>query len=104
MRCLVLLGAILIAAVPIAAQEGKSLFEDPVRLTVEGRPLNQEEKLLYPTPVLLDIDADGQNELVVGDLWGQLWIHEKGKNRDQLAWEPAKKLQANGKDLKVPNW
>jgi hypothetical protein len=91
-------------AVTALAQEPKALFEPPVRLTSEGVPVNQTEKLLYPSPVLLDLDGDKQPELVVGDLWGKLRVYPANGKRGELAWGKGKNLQVNGTDLKVPNW
>ncbi len=82
-----------------------SLFEPPVRLMADGKFINDNGKMLYPTPVLMDIDNDQRQELVIGDLWGVLWIAEnQGKSGDPV-WSSLKKLKgANGKELKVPNW
>src|SRR5262245_4300797 len=88
----------------VRAQEPKSLFHPPVRLMSEGVPVNQKEKLLYPSPVLLDIDGDKQTELVVGDLWGKLRVYPANGKRGDLTWGKGKNLQAQGKDLVVSNW
>lgn len=91
---------------PLAAQadEPRSLFEPPVRLTSDGMHINQREKLLYPSPVLLDLNRDGKKVLVVGDLWGKLRVYEPTGKRGELNWGSGKNLQVNGKDLTVPNW
>ena len=81
------------------------MFDPPVRLTADGKFINDDGKMLYPTPVLLDIDKDGQQELVIGDLWGALWICENGSKSGDPVWSKPTKLKgANGKELKVPNW
>lgn len=87
------------------AEEPKSLFEPPVRLMSEGVPINQKEQLLYPSPVLLDLNGDKQPKLVVGDLFGNLRVYPALGKRGDMAWGKGKNLQqANGKELKVPNW
>jgi hypothetical protein len=94
--------AVLVAVA--ARAEPPVLFEPPVRLLSEGMPLNQQEKLLYPSPVLCDIDGDGQTELVVGDLWGKLRVYPPAGKRGELTWGKGTVLKAQGKDLVVPNW
>ncbi len=82
-----------------------SFFEAPIQLTVDDVPINTKEKLLYPTPVLFDVDGDQQAELVIGDLWGHLHVYEnQSKPGEAPRWKGPKKLQADGKDLKVSNW
>ncbi len=96
------LAGTLAAAIP--AEEPKGLFDPPVRLMSEASPLNETEDLLYPSPVLLDIDGDKQAELVVGDLWGKLRVYKPNGQRGDLTWGKGANLQAQGKDLVVPNW
>jgi hypothetical protein len=104
MRALLTLVAAAAVALTASAEPPKPLFEPPVRLLSEGAPLNQREQLLYPSPVLLDIDGDRQVELVVGDLWGKLRVYKPAGKRGDLAWGRGTVLQANGKELVVPNW
>jgi hypothetical protein len=80
------------------------VFEPPVRLMSGGKPINQEEKLLFPSPVLLDLKGDGQKVLVVGDLWGKLRVYQLTGKRSDINWGNGANLQANGKELVVPNW
>jgi hypothetical protein len=91
-------------AVTAAAEPPKAAFAPPVRLMTDGQPINQREKLLYPSPVLLDIDGDGQTELVIGDLWGKLRVYKPAGKRGDLTWSAGTVLQAQGKELTVPNW
>lgn len=86
------------------ADEPKVLFDAPIRLFADGLPLNQREQLLYPSPVLLDLDGSGQKKLVVGDLWGKLRVYSPLGKPGDLTWSKPTLLQANGKDLEVPNW
>ena len=97
MKCTIL--AITFLSPALYAQE-TAKFAAPERLQANGEFVNEVEKTLYPSPVLVDIDGDGQRELVVGDLFGYLWVHEKSGS----SWGPAKKLQVDGKTLKLPNW
>ena len=104
MRSLLTLATTFTAALAALADPPKPQFDPPVRLTADGRPINQTEKLLYPSPVLLDIDGDTRVELVVGDLWGKLRVYPAAGKRGELAWGKGANLQVKGKDLTVPNW
>ena len=42
--------------------------------------------------------------LVVGDLWGKLRVYPPVGKPGGLTWGKGANLQANGKDLTVPNW
>jgi hypothetical protein len=104
MRTFLTLATAFTAALPAQAQSPKALFEPPVRLLSEGVPINQREKLLFPSPVLLDLNGDGHKVLVIGDLWGKLRVYQPTGKRGDLNWGKGTNLQAQGKDLVVPNW
>ncbi len=92
------------AASPAPPIPDARLFEDPVRLLSAGELLNEVEQMPYPSPVVFDVDRDGERELVVGDLWGRIWIYEDQASPGDLAWGPARKLEVDGEELRVPNW
>jgi len=104
MRTFLTLATAVAVALAARAEEPRALFDPPVRLTSDGAPVNQAEKLLYPSPVLLDLNGDKQKVLVVGDLWGKLRVYQPTGKRGDLNWGTGKNLQADGKDLVVPNW
>jgi hypothetical protein len=68
-----------------------ALFEPPMHLTSEGLVINQREKLLYPSPFLLDLKGDGQKVLVIGDLWGKLRVYPPTGKRGDLNWGNGKR-------------
>ncbi len=89
----------------MAVADGPTKFAAPEMLLAEGRPINAKEGMSYPSPVLIDIDGDGRTELVCGDLWGHLYVHESTTEEGEPAWGAPKKLKsADGEALKVPNW
>lgn len=60
---------------------------------------------LYPSPVLFDVDGDGDLELVTGNLMGRLWYHERAEGDDPAAWSRRMPLKgANGEGLEFDNW
>lgn len=74
-------------------------FDAPVELTGGGE---QFSKMVYPTPILYDIDQDDVRELVIGDLFGRMFSCEPGENA--LAWDAKQNLTSEGKPLKLNNW
>jgi hypothetical protein len=81
-------------------------FAAPVVIEAGGAPINGNDKILYPSPVLLDVDADGARELVIGDLWGNLFVHERVATEDgSIVWSAAENLKhADGSNVQLPNW
>lgn len=104
MRTFLTLASAVSLTLTALAEQPTAQFEPPVRLMSEGVPINHKEKLMYPSPVLLDLNGDHHKVLVVGDLWGKLRVYPPTGKRGDLAWGKGKNLQANGKDLTVPNW
>lgn len=63
------------------------------------------EKIIYPTPVLQDIDLDGDRELVIGDLIGNLWSCDPLSAGEDAGWARMEAVTAaNGKPIKLNNW
>ena len=92
---------------PTLLLAGEAKFEKPVRLTAGTELINDTGKMLYPTPVLIDVDNDKRLELVIGDLWGNLFVAENtnSSNSGDPVWAPLTKLKgANSKALKLNNW
>lgn len=82
-------------------------FEAPVRLMVGDQPLNAQAAQMYPSPAMYDVDADGQVELVVGDIFGSLNVYENQNRTGQgdPAWGQHQSLKtAGGQPIKVSNW
>jgi len=77
-------------------------FESPERLTANG---NDFSSVIYPSPVLHDIDGDDARDLVIGDLQGNLRFCQPGDTADPLAWGAMKTLQtAGGEPIRLHNW
>jgi len=82
------------------------VFKAPVVIDAGGAPINGSDTILYPSPVLLDVDADGARELVIGDLWGNLFVHERVATEDgAIVWTFGENLKhADGSNVQLPNW
>ena len=89
------------------------IFEAPIRLTVDDMPLNHDNKVMYISPTLHDVDGDGKPELIIGDVTGALGFHkiENGSRGDQsasggdLVWGPRQTFEdSSGEPIKLTNW
>ena len=84
-----------------------SMFAPPVRLMVNDEPLNTVAQLRFPSPALYDIDNDGQEELVVGSLMGQISVYENTNTtgKGDPIWGSSKSIKdSSGKLMRSKNW
>jgi len=88
---------------PISVVTGRPRFAAPQALTTpSGEHLGRGR--MYPSPRLLDVDGDGQPELVVGDLPGKVTVSERSKDDGPLVWTAPEPLVTDGRELKFNNW
>lgn len=88
------------------AGEPEDKFEAPVCLKVGDDPINQTGRLMYPSPAIFDVDNDGQDELVIGTIFGRL-VFSKNTNAsagDPVWSEPEPIETTEGEPLKLNNW
>ena len=65
---------------------------------------NTGEGRLYPSPVFHDVDGDGLQDLVIGDLIGKVtWARQIAGEEMQFGPEQPM-LAADGKPLEFDNW
>ena len=95
--------ALLAAILPSAyAQEPEpAQFAPPIQLLRDGA---NHTGILYPSPVLYDLDGNGQRELVIGDLKGHITFSQRVADGEDHQWTAAEQLQSQGKPLKLDNW
>ncbi|MCA8942351.1 MAG: hypothetical protein KDB80_07290 [Planctomycetes bacterium] len=93
-----------IAPVPQADPNppARPVFATPIRLTADGEPLGADR--LYPSPRLYDIDRDGQDELVIGDLIGEVRVAERLDGKGPAAWGKLEPFLSGKRALKFHNW
>jgi len=78
-------------------------FANPIRLNA-GEPF-LGVKRLYPSPVFHDIDGDGLDDIVVGDLRGRLTVALRKPGKEKLAFAAETSLlDAEGKEINFHNW
>ena len=92
-------------AVKLPVEEG-DFFEAPFRLKVGDQLLNNDARQMYPSPAMLDIDQDGQLELVVGDIFGSLNVYKNLSDaKSDPVWSSHIPLKlSDGVKVKVSNW
>ena len=81
------------------------LFEAPVRLMSDGKPLEARDP--FPSPAIYDIDGDGVNEMTIGGLRGNIEIFEDSNKSGQgePIWESRGSLKdSDGKRIQLTNW
>lgn len=88
------------------AQESNTNFDDPVFLKVGDAPMNAEGEMMYPSPVMFDVDNDGADELVIGTIFGGIYACENSNQGDgDPIWEsPVAVNSAAGEPLRLNNW
>ena len=94
-------------AIPAKAPTGQSIFEDPVRINSDGKPLNTVAKKRFVSPAIFDVDGDGKAELFIGTLMGSVGIYENlnTSGSGDPVWGPQGYLKdAKGEEIRTSNW
>ncbi len=91
-----------VAAGSAVAQAEDAQFARPVEITTAGKTYVD---VLYPSPVLHDLNGDGKQELIIGDLRGYLQVAKRDSATDSPEWGDSQMMQSvEGKDIKFSNW
>ena len=94
-------------SIPKAEPSGSSIFDSPVMLSVKDAPLNTVAKKQFLSPGIFDVDGDGQAELVIGDLFGDVGVYENvnTSGTGDPAWGPRESLKGiEGEAIRTSNW
>ncbi len=91
----------LVASSSLVAQgdPAKPTFAPLVELKAGGESITE---MMYPSPVLHDIDRDGIRELVIGDIFGHIRVGEPADTA--TTWSKLTKVHANDEILRLNNW
>ena len=82
-----------------------AIFESPVRLMKDGKPI--AHRASFPSPAIYDVDGDGADELLVGSLRGTIDVFEnvnESKDGDPVWGDRVNLEDSAGKKIKVTNW
>ena len=95
-------------AIPVgSAEAGTKIFESPIRISKDGKPLNAEAKTRFPSPGIFDVDGDGAAELLIGGLTGSLDVYENQNTsgKGDPEWGSREPLKdAKGEKIRTSNW
>jgi len=87
----------------LAQSDSTPKLADPVRLSAGEALLG--ERRLFPSPVYHDIDGDGLQDIVVGDLFGKLTVALRKPGAGPAAYgAETKLLDVAGKEIDFHNW
>jgi hypothetical protein len=104
LSALLLGGGAFVPLAPLAAQSnGAPTFAAPVRLHAGAKLLG--ERRLYPSPVYHDLDRDGLQDILVGDLRGRLTVAHRLPGDGPAKYAEEKPvLDLEGKEIDFHNW
>ena len=78
-------------------------FEAPIQLPAVGQPIQSE--FGYISPAIFDIDRDGKDELVIGDILGELRFCENRGSVEDPEWtQPQPVVDLNNEPIRLNNW
>lgn len=79
-------------------------FHPPERLLADGKPIDIGSlgTVAHAGPTMVDLDGDGDRDLVVGDFPGYFWRFENIGTKEEAKFTAPTRLQAGGADAKTP--
>lgn len=76
----------------------------PVRLKAGNEFIDTGKDIAHAGPLLVDLDADGKLDLLVGNFHGHFQVYMNTGTRAEPEYEDKGLLEADGQTAKVPNW
>jgi hypothetical protein len=86
------------------APRAKDAFDAPVRLKAGDAYVDTGKYIAHTGPLVYDYDGDGKPDLLVGNFMGNVQVFRNTGTRESPVYEAKGLLQADGKDVKIPNW
>ena len=96
-----------LVASPLSAAEPNAAaveFEPPVRLKAGEKFIDSGEYTGHSGPLVADLDHDGKPDLLVGNFNGHIQVYMNRGTRQEAKYVDGGLLQAEGTDVKIPNW
>lgn len=87
-----------------AGQETSIQLDPPVRLKVGQEFIDTGEHIAHAGPLLADLDADGNLDLLVGNFRGHVQVYRNTGTRAEPVYVDKGLLKAGGETVKIPNW
>jgi hypothetical protein len=99
------LGVIVAGALAARAEEAASgQFDPPVRLKVGEAFIDTADHVGHAGPLVVDLNADGRDDLLVGNFRGHFQVYRNVGTRAEPVYEDGGLLGAGGEAFLVPNW
>ena len=76
----------------------------PVRLKANGEYIDTGSDIAHSGPTLIDMNADGRTDLLVGCFRGTAKVYLDTATEGDPIFAAGYVLEANGKEMRVPNW
>ncbi len=87
----------------LAFAQSPAAFAKPV--LVKAGDANMGEARLFPSPMVHDVDGDGQLDVVVGDLQGHITVAKGARKNGKLTFGAETKMMGvDGEALDFANW
>jgi hypothetical protein len=101
-----LLRVIVCALAAVAAASNRpawaeDIFEQPVRLEADGKPIDTGEAWGHSSPCVEDVDGDSLRDLVLGDFGGKFRIYKNVGENNAPVYKATGNIQADGADAAV---
>ena len=74
-------------------------FHNPIKLTVDGEPILMESNA---SPAIVDLDNDGNNDLVVGDFSGTMHFYRNEGSNTEPVYLDKRYLMSGKAKAKIP--
>lgn len=79
-------------------------LEKPVRLEIDGKPIDTGHLNGHAGPLFADFDQRGVSDLLVGSFRGAILVYRNGAKDGAPQLEAAGELEADGEPIRVSNW
>ena len=100
-----ILGAIVAGALPAQmAAEDSVQFDPPIRLKAGEAFIDTAEHVGHAGPLVVDLNADGRDDLLVGNFRGHFQVYRNVGTRAEPMYEDGGLLGAGGNAFVIPNW
>jgi hypothetical protein len=92
------------ATPPTPIAWGPDTLMPPVRIAAGGELIDVGECISHAGPRLEDFDADGVQDLLVGDFSGHVHVFRNTGTNQEPVYATGQRLEVNGEVVKIPNW
>ena len=89
-------------AVPYSS--GADSLLPPLRLESGGEVIDTADCIAHSGPHLIDADADGRQDLLLGDFKGTIHVYRNTGTNQNPVLEGGQMMEVNSEVVRIPNW